>query len=111
MANWDRRDFGEQEEEPRSIAWRKYDWSAPLAFTIYTLYAFVMDGFLFVCVIGFAHGVELLLDLIESGNVPMIGTYPVHASTIVRFGDYCLFAGFVIIQTLKIVRKVWQNDD
>ena len=109
MANWGGHDY--EDEEPRTIAWRKYDWAAPLASTVFTLYVFVMDGFLFVCVIGFAHGVEFLLDLIESGKVPVIWDYPIHASTVVRFGDYSLFALFVVIQGMKILGRVWRNDD
>ena len=100
-----------EHEERRGIAWRRFAWSAPLASTLYTLDVFVMDGVLFVCVIAFAHGVEYILDMIESGSVPIIAGYPVHASTIVRFGDYSLFAGFVIIQGIKLLGRTWRNDD
>ena len=97
--------------EPRSIAWRKRDWQAPLASFLYTFYVLVMDGLLVVSVILIAHAVEYLLDLIESGKAPVIYGYAVHASTIVRFGDYSVIIGFVFIQGVKIVIRVWNDDE
>lgn len=93
------------------LAWRRFDWVSPLASTIYTLYMLLMDGVLLIAMIGLAHGVEWALDIIESGKAPVIAGYAIHASTFTRFGDYALFVGFVLIQTARIAKKVWFNEN
>lgn len=95
---------------PRNLAWRKYEWFGPLVSFFYTLYVLVKDGLLLVSVIAIAHGVEYILDLIERGSAPIIFDYTVRASTIVRFGDYSLLLGFVVIQGSKLLGRLWRDD-
>ncbi len=91
--------------------WSRYDWVGPVVATAHTAYLIANDGVRVVLLMGSARVIEFALDFIEGPNAALhIAGHAVHASTIVRNGDYGLLVGFVLIQAYKLLKRMWKDD-
>lgn len=94
-------------EKPRQTA--QYDWWGPWKGLLYTAMVLIKDGLAVASIMVVARLSEWGLEQIGQ-KAWLIGSYELHASTIVHYGDFILVVGFVVIQAIKLLRRMYRDD-